>query len=206
MSRRSEEEHIIEVFMRGNREWVSQMKATDPNFFKETGSGHHPDIMWIGCCDARVCANLIVSQSAGRVFVHRNIANQVHSNDPNCQSALEFAVDVLKVKNIIVCGHHDCGGIRAALMNKSFEPEIENWIGPVRKIRDANNESLEQIPELPAKVSHLAELNVAEQCRKLSMLPSIVKRKANPESNDEPLVHGFVYNPLTGLLVAVNYQ
>jgi Carbonic anhydrase len=126
------DKNLEDVFA-ANQEWISSMKGEDPAFFEKLGSIHQPDYMWIGCADARVPANEVMGKEAGTVFVVRNVANMVVNTDVNLMAALQYAVNVLKVSHIIVCGHYDCGGIRAASANKDHQPPLENWL---RNIRD----------------------------------------------------------------------
>lgn len=121
------------TLMNANNVWRERMKTANPNFFEYNKMGHDPKILWIGCSDARVPANEIIGEPAGSVFVHRNIANQVVSTDFNAMSVIQYAVQYLKVKHVIVCGHYDCGGVKAALTNLDHGAPLENW---VRHIRD----------------------------------------------------------------------
>jgi carbonic anhydrase len=123
---------LLDIFAQ-NEKWVRDKEAEDPNFFKKLGSGHNPSYMWIGCADARVPANEIMGEDAGSVFVVRNVANLVVNTDFNLMSALQYAVNVLKVPHIIVCGHYDCGGVRASMELVDHVPPLENWL---RNIRD----------------------------------------------------------------------
>lgn len=127
------DEPNLDSLMGANKAWISRMVTEQPDFFEEIRKGHAPKILWIGCSDARVPANEIIGRPPGDIFVHRNIANQVVNTDFNCMSVIQYAVDVLKVKHIMVCGHYDCGGVKAALENTDHRSPLENWL---RHIRD----------------------------------------------------------------------
>ena len=127
------DEKDLDSLMGANKAWISRMVTEQPDFFEEIRKGHAPKILWIGCSDARVPANEIIGRPPGDIFVHRNIANQVVNTDFNCMSVIQYAVDVLKVKHIMVCGHYDCGGVKAALENTDHRSPLENWL---RHIRD----------------------------------------------------------------------
>ena len=139
-----DEKHLTSL-MDANVQWSNRMR--DSGFFKDNDKGHAPKILWIGCSDARVPANEIIAESPGNVFVHRNIANQVVNTDFNCMSVIQYAVDVLQVKHIIVCGHYDCGGVKAALTNMDHSAPLENWLRNIRDIHRNNFEELSQIEE-----------------------------------------------------------
>ena len=126
------DKELLDVFAQ-NKVWIEEKKEGDPAYFNKLGAVHKPDYMWIGCADARVPANEVMGKDAGTVFVVRNVANMVVNTDVNLMAALQYAVNVLKVSHIIVCGHYDCGGIRASMTNKDHAPPLENWL---RNIRD----------------------------------------------------------------------
>jgi len=186
------------------------MTAKNPKFFAETGKQHDPDVMWIGCCDARVPANLVVNQSVRRLFVHRNIANQVVPDDANCMSAIVYAVTVLKVKSVVVCGHYDCGGVRAALGEPLNSENLENWISHIREVRNQHAQELEAIQDPNDRVRFLVERNVIQQCKNILKLPVVEKRRLGGEEvgdfEVEPHVHGVVYEPTTGKLTRLNLE
>ena len=139
------------------------MVIEQPEFFQELKKGHAPKILWIGCSDARVPANEIIGEPPGSVFVHRNIANMVGNTDFSCMSVIQFAVDVLKVKHIIVCGHYDCGGIRAAMESVDHKSPLENWLRNIRDIYRLHMDELNAIPDTIQRQRRLVELNVIEQ-------------------------------------------
>jgi carbonic anhydrase len=128
------DEKELGSLMDANKAWTDRMTTLNPTYFSDHERGHAPKILWIGCSDARVPANEIIGEPPGNVFVHRNIANQVVNTDFNCMSVIQYAVDVLQVKHIIVCGHYDCGGVKAALVNMDHASPLENWLRNIRNI------------------------------------------------------------------------
>jgi carbonic anhydrase len=149
--------------MAANRRWVDRTKRKTPEFFDELKKGHAPKILWIGCVDARVPANEIIGEPPGSVLVHRNIANMVVNTDFNGLSAIQFAVDVLQVKHIIVCGHYDCGGVRASMRNQDHKPPLENWLRNLRDIYRLHRVELDAIQDDGERWRRLVKLNVQEQ-------------------------------------------
>lgn len=197
------DEGLDRLFQR-NREWVKQMKDTDPAFFDRLKSGQKPKFLWVGCSDSRVPANQICGLGPGEVFVHRNVANVVSNNDLNFLSVLEYAVKFLDVDHIIVCGHYDCGGVRASLENKDLGM-IENWINNIRDVQRHHSEELRGISNFDEKWHRLVELNVIEQCLNIFKTSAVQKRREKSRREKDfgftkPRVHGLVYNPGDGLL------
>jgi len=141
-----------------NRAWAADLLAEDTNYFEDLAQQQCPELFWIGCSDSRVPANQIVGLAPGEVFVHRNIANQVIHSDMNCMSALEYAVEVLKVKHIVVCGHYGCGGVEAA-MQDGRRALADNWIGQIRETRRAYHDALDQLGDRKRQLDRLCELN-----------------------------------------------
>lgn len=178
-----------------NRNWSNRMQSNDPRFFKRLEKQQAPEYVWIGCSDSRVPANQILDLDPGEVFTHRNIANVVAPNDVNALSVLQFAVDVLKVRHVMVVGHYGCGGIRAALENRQLG-FADKWIQHVHQVRDKHVTALDQCPE-EDRPDRLCELNVAEQfinvCR--SDIAQDAWRRGQTLS-----VHGLVYRLSDGLL------
>jgi carbonic anhydrase len=152
--------------MDANKAWAKKMTEKNPGFFEELKRGHAPKILWIGCSDARVPANEMIGEPPGSVFVHRNVANMVVNTDFNCLSVLQYAVDVLKVKHIVVCGHYDCGGVRAALEPVDHGSPLENWLRNIRDSYRLHNAELNAIDNLRDRQRRLVELNVIEQVLK----------------------------------------
>jgi len=185
----------LKHFFERNREWAAGMLRKDPEFFARLSSQQQPEYLWIGCSDSRVAANQIVDLPPGEVFVHRNIANVVVHTDLNCLSVIHFAVEVLKVKHIIVCGHYGCGGIQAA-MEECEHGLIDNWLRHIRDVRRFNAGALEGLDE-DAELDLLCELNVEEQVRNVCNTPIV--QKAWKDGADL-YVHGWIYNVENGLL------
>ncbi len=179
-----------------NRAWASNIKAGDPQFFDRLSQQQAPEYLWIGCADSRVPANQIVDLLPGELFVHRNVANVVVHTDFNCLSVLQFAIDVLRVRHVMVVGHYGCGGIKAALLNEGFGL-IGDWLRHVQDVRDLHRPVLDALGDDQDRIDRLCELNVVEQvshvCRS-----NIVQEAWN---RGQPLtVHGFVYDVADGLL------
>ncbi|CAM9238439.1 unnamed protein product, partial [Ascophyllum nodosum] len=178
--------HLLE----NNKKWVEQKNAEDPDFFKRLASVHKPEYLFIGCSDARLSVQHMLGCEAGELFVHRNVANQVMHNDLNLLTVLTYAVDYLKVKHIIVCGHYDCGGVRAAMGNHDHGL-IENWIMAVKDVARLHRKELKALDDDEAIHRRLVELNVQEQCMKLFSNPVLQKSQAK---NGGPFVHAMVFD------------
>jgi len=179
-----------------NREWADAIKKKDPTFFQKLSEQQAPEYLWIGCADSRVPANQIVDLMPGELFVHRNVANVVVHTDFNCLSVLQFAVDVLKVKHVLVVGHYGCGGVKAALNDEGFGV-IANWLRHVQDVRDKYHHVLDEIPEEQDKVDRLCELNVVEQVNHVCQ-NHIVQQAW--KRGQKLTIHGFVYDLRDGLL------
>jgi len=182
-----------------NQSWAAAIKQRDPEFFSKLSEQQAPEYLWIGCSDSRVPANQIVNLPPGEVFVHRNIANVVVHTDLNCLSVLQFAVDVLKVKHIIVCGHYGCGGIKAALEDQEHGL-IDNWLRHVKDVIRFNADQFSGLQHAQ-KLDLLCELNVKEQVTNISNT-TIVRRALN--RGDDLSVHGWIYNIENGILKDLN--
>jgi carbonic anhydrase len=179
-----------------NRTWVQEENSRDPEFFKRLASTQNPEFLWIGCSDSRVPANQITGTRPGEIFVHRNIANMVVHSDMNMLSVLSYAVEVLGVKHIIVCGHYGCGGVLAAMGNKQYGL-IDNWLRHIKDVYRYHAEELDGISDMEQRARRFVELNVIEQVHDLSKT-SIVQRAWN---NNQPLhIHGWVYDLKDGLI------
>lgn len=178
-----------------NVAWASGLKEKDPDFFYNLAKQQAPQYLWIGCSDSRVAANQIVDLKPGEVFVHRNIANVVVHTDLNCLSVMQYAVEVLRVKHIIVCGHYGCGGIKAAMEDQDHGL-IDNWLRHIRDVARFHAEELDGLCQ-NEKIERLCELNVIEQVKNVSNT-TIVK---NAWKVDKELsVHGWIYNIENGIL------
>ncbi len=178
-----------------NLAWATAITDEDPEFFSKLSKQQAPEYLWIGCSDSRVPANQIINLPPGEVFVHRNIANVVVHTDLNCLSVIQFAVDVLKVKHIIVCGHYGCGGIEAA-MNNNQHGLIDNWLRHVKDVARFNAQRLENL-EFKQKFDLLCELNVVEQVANVCNTTII---QGAWERGAELSVHGWIYNVNNGIL------
>lgn len=190
--------------LENNKRWVQEKLALDPNFFKDLAEGQSPPLLWIGCSDSRVPANEITGTKAGEVFVHRNIANMVVHTDMNMLSVLDYAVNVLKVRHVIVCGHYGCGGIKAAMGNSSYGV-IDNWIRHIKDIYRFNKEKLNSITNEEERFNKFVELNVKEQVLNLAKT-SIVQSAW--KDGQELYLHGWVYGLNSGYVtdLEVNFS
>ncbi len=191
--------HPLKHLFDKNRAWAAGVRARTPDFFSELSKQQSPEYLWIGCADSRVPANEIVGLLPGEIFVHRNVANVVVHTDLNCLSCIQYAVEVLKVKHIMVVGHYGCGGVQAALENRSFGL-IDNWLRHVQDVHHKHATRLNALaPEL--RLARLCELNVIEQV--LNVTQTTVVRGAW-ERGQELTVHGWVYSLQDGLLRDLN--
>lgn len=186
----------IQRLLDGNRAWAHDRLQRDPDYFRRRAERHAPSCLFIGCSDARVPTDLITQTDVGEIFVHRNIANQVVTTDNNLQAVLEYAVEVLRVSSIVVCGHDDCGGVKAAL-GAEAPTQVDHWIAHVRTVARLHADDLRNVDEPVARVRRLVELNVAEQVYNLSRVP--VVRSAR-ESGRPLELYGWVYGVHDGLL------
>jgi carbonic anhydrase len=179
-----------------NRAWAETIKASDPEFFASLAEQQNPDFLWIGCSDSRVPATQLVGMVPGEMFVHRNVANVVVHTDFNCLSVMQYAVDVLQVNHIIVCGHHGCGGVKAALDNLQFGL-IDNWLRHVQDVMHVHHEELVKIEDESMRLDRLCELNVIEQVMSVSRT-TIVQNAW--QRGQELAIHGWIYGLQDGLL------
>lgn len=179
-----------------NLRWSETRRAEDPGYFPRLAALQAPEFFWIGCSDSRVPANVVAGLEPGEVFVHRNVANVVHSADMNLLSALEFAVDALKVREIIVCGHYGCGGVRAATEDMPHGL-ADHWLEPVRRIARANAIDLARCTDDEARRDRLAEFNVVEGVRRVAETPILQRAWAR---GADVRVHGLVYGLKDGRL------
>jgi carbonic anhydrase len=186
----------VERLLANNRDWAARIQAEDPDFFPALSRQQSPEYLWIGCADSRVPANQIVGLLPGELFVHRNVANVVVHTDLNCLSVIQFAVDVLEVRHIIVTGHYSCGGVQAALRNSRLGL-IDNWLRHVQDVMQKHREQLAAIEEEPARANRLCELNVIEQV--VNVCQTTIVQQA--WERGQPLtVHGWIYGLENGLL------
>ena len=183
-----------------NRAWAETIKASDPGFFESLAEQQNPDFLWIGCSDSRVPATQLVGMVPGEMFVHRNVANVVVHTDFNCLSVMQYAVDVLQVDHIIVCGHHGCGGVKAAMDNLQFGL-IDNWLRHVQDVMHTHQEELSLIEDESKRVDRLCELNVIEQVKSVSRT-TIVQNAW--QRGQQLAIHGWIYGLQDGLLRDLN--
>jgi len=183
-----------------NRAWAAAMQEHNPTFFQTLSLQQSPRYLWIGCSDSRVPANQIVDLLPGQLFVHRNVANVVVHTDLNCLSVMQYAVDVLKVEHIIVCGHYGCGGVQAALQNSKFGL-IDNWLRHVQDVRNKHATELNSIADERGRINRLCELNVIEQVTNVCQTTIIQNAW---ERGQEFAVHGWIYGLHNGLLQDLN--
>jgi len=179
-----------------NKAWVAETLSKDEKFFDKLSEGQQPPLLWIGCADSRVPANQIIGAEPGEVFVHRNIANLVVHSDMNMLSVLDYAVNVLKVKHVIVCGHYSCGGVQAAMTNNSYGI-IDNWIRHIKDVYRFHSEELDNIKDENDRLSRFVELNVVEQVYDLAKTSIIQQAWRNGQKIE---VHGWVYSLANGII------
>lgn len=198
MCAKTENSNIItyEGLLQGNKDWVAATLAEDSTYFERLSAGQKPPILWIGCSDSRVPANQITNTNPGDIFVHRNIANVVVHTDMNMLSVLDYAVNVLEVKHVIVCGHYGCGGVEAALGNKQFGI-IDNWLRNIKDTYRLHHDELDKITNDKERCDRLVELNVIEGVFNLTKTSIIQNRWANGKALG---IHGWVYSLKTGLI------
>lgn len=183
-----------------NRKWADRIKKSDPDFFTKLSKQQNPEILWIGCSDSRVPATEIVDMLPGEIFVHRNIANLVIHTDMNCLSVIQYAVEVLKVKHIILCGHYGCSGINAAMENKEHGL-IDNWLRNIKDVYRNHQAKIEALKNENDKIDLLCELNVIEQVANICHTTIVQKAW---KSGQELAVHGWIYSIEDGILQDLN--
>jgi carbonic anhydrase len=183
-----------------NKKWVEETLALDPNYFKDLAKGQSPPLLWIGCSDSRVPANEIIGAKPGETFVHRNIANMVIHSDMNMLSVLDYAVNVLKVKHVLVCGHYGCGGIKAAMGNDSVGI-IDNWIRHIKDVYRLHKDELDAIEVETERFNRFVELNVIEQVFDLAKTSIVQSAWKNGQ---ELSLHGWVYGLNSGFVTDLN--
>jgi carbonic anhydrase len=192
----------LENLLKNNRTWANEILADDPEFFLRLSRQQSPDYLWIGCSDSRVPANQIVGLLPGELFVHRNVANVVVHTDLNCLSVLQYAIDVLKVKHVIVCGHYGCGGVLAALQDARLGL-IDNWLRHIQDIAEKHAELLLKRTEEAKRHDKLCELNVIEQV--CNVAQTTVVQQAW-ERGQDLTIHGWIYGLQDGLLRDLRVQ
>ncbi len=189
----------FEKILQDNKEWAAQQVAADPDYFKRLVELQDPEVLWIGCSDSRVPADKITATQPGEIFVHRNVANLVVHTDLNLLSVLQYAVEVLNVKHVIVCGHYNCGGVKAAMSQQHFGI-INKWLHGIKDVYHDHKKELDLITGEEEKTNRLVELNVQEQVlnlAKTSIIQQAWKKKKSPD------LHGWVYGLKDGLINTV---
>lgn len=189
--------HSYEKLLLENKAWASEKLADDPEYFNRLADIQTPEFLWIGCSDSRVPANEITGTQPGEIFVHRNVANLVINTDVNLLSVLDFAVNHLKVKHVIVCGHYGCGGIKAAITNHDFKAVLNMWLRNIKDVYRIHRNELDAIKHEEKKTDRLVELNVQEQVFNLAKT-SIIQRAWKNERR--PDLHGWVYGLKDGII------
>ena len=188
--------NTISHLFENNKKWAAQITEDNPNFFENLAKQQSPKYLWIGCSDSRVPANELLGMQPGEVFVHRNIANQVIHTDLNCLSVIQFAVDILKVEHIIVCGHYGCGGVIASLNDNSYGL-IDNWLRHLQDVYRFHKAEMDSLTHEKDRIDRLCELNVIEQAA--NVCNTMTLRNAWLEKQNIT-VHGVVYNLRDGIL------
>ena len=185
----------LRYLLKSNKEWVTEIKERDPEYFTRLAKQKAPKYLWIGCSDNRIVPNQIINTQPGELFVHRNIANVVLEADINCLSVIQYAVEVLNVKHIILCGHYDCGGVKAVLENNDYGI-LEKWLSQIKDVFRFNSKKFQGLNH-ENKIDLLCEMNVKEQVK--NICETAIVRKAWEEGK-ELTVHGWIYSIKNGLL------
>lgn len=187
----------LDKLLQENKAWAAGKVKADPDYFNRLADLQRPEFLWIGCSDSRVPANEITGTQPGEIFVHRNVANMVVNTDVNLLSVLDFAVNHLKVKHVIVCGHYGCGGIKASTTNTDFKPLLNMWLRNIKDVYRLHRTELDAIKDEAARINRLTELNVQEQVFNLAKT-SIIQKAWKQEQRPE--LHGWVYGLKDGIL------
>lgn len=185
-----------EKLLANNKEWAKEQLLNNPQFFNNLVNQQSPEFLWIGCSDSRVPPNQVTKTQPGQMFIHRNIANLVVNTDLNLLSVLQYAVEVLQVKHIIVCGHYGCGGVKAAMSNRSYGI-IDNWLKEIKDIYRIHRRHLEDIPDETRRFERLVELNIEEQVHNLAKTDIV---QAAWKKGATPYLHGWVYSLQDGII------
>jgi carbonic anhydrase len=188
---------LYEKLLLENKAWAAEKVQADPEYFNRLAHLQTPDFLWIGCSDSRVPANEITGTQPGEIFVHRNVANMVVNTDVNLLSVLDYAVNHLKVKHVIVCGHYGCGGVKAATTNVDFKPVLNMWLRNIKDVIRLHRTELDDITDENARIDRLTELNVQEQVFNLAKT-SIIQKAWKHEQR--PHLHGWVYGLKDGII------
>ncbi len=179
-----------------NKAWVAGRLEVNEHFFEAMSRSQKPEYLWIGCADSRIPSEEVTGTEPGELFVHRNVANLVVENDFNAHSVIQYAVEVLKVKHVIVCGHYGCGGVKASMTNDSLGL-IDNWLAHIKNVQKHHHQELSAIADMEKRTDRLVELNVMTQVQNLTRTAAIQKAWAERKA---PILHGWVYDLRTGYL------
>lgn len=189
-----------EVLLHDNKHWAARKKADDPGFFERLLHVQSPEFLWIGCSDSRVPPDQITQTEPGEIFIHRNVANLVVNTDVNLMSVVDYAVNHLKIKHVVVCGHYGCGGIKAAMSNTDFNQVLNMWLRNIKDIYRIHRKELETIEKEDDRVNRMVEINVKEQIFNLAKTAMIQRAWSNEQRPD---LHGWVYDLHDGLIKPV---
>lgn len=192
--------HSYEKLLSLNKAWAAEKVEDDPEYFDRLAHLQTPEFLWIGCSDSRVPANEITGTQPGEIFVHRNVANMVVNADVNLLAVLDYAVNYLKVKHVIVCGHYGCGGIKAAATKTDYRPVLNMWLRNIKDVYRINRKELDAIKDEEDRNDRLVELNVQEQVKNLSKTSTIQRAWKN---DNRPDLHGWVYGLKNGIIKPV---
>jgi carbonic anhydrase len=192
--------HSYEKLLSLNKAWAAEKVEDDPEYFDRLAHLQTPEFLWIGCSDSRVPANEITGTQPGEIFVHRNVANMVVNADVNLLAVLDYAVNYLKVKHVIVCGHYGCGGIKAAATQTDYRPVLNMWLRNIKDVYRINRKELDAIKDEEDRTDRLVELNVQEQVTNLSKTSTIQRAWKN---ENRPDLHGWVYGLKNGIIKPV---
>jgi len=188
---------MFDKIFENNKKWIADKLSVDPDYFAKLSTGQHPEFLYIGCSDSRVTAEDLMGLKPGEVFIHRNIANLVVSTDNNLNAVVQYAVEHLKVKHIIVCGHYECGGVKAA-MNPSDMGQLNSWLQTLRDVYRLHQKELDAIKDKQKKFDRLVELNVKEQCINIIKIDHVQK---SWYKTTYPHIHGWVFDVRTGKII-----
>jgi carbonic anhydrase len=191
---------MLDDLKANNRAWAARMVAADADYFRRLERQQAPEYLWIGCSDSRVPATQIVDLDPGRIFVHRNVANLAPPQDANYLSVLQFAVDILRVRHILVVGHYGCGGVAAAV-DGNRRGLVDHWLHPIREVRDHHRQALDAIPDAQARMDRLCELNVKRQVTNVSTDVFVQEAWGRGQALH---VHGWIYSLASGLVTDLN--
>jgi carbonic anhydrase len=191
-----------ERIFENNRNWVAEKKASDKDFFDNLAKGQHPDFLYIGCSDSRVTAEELMGLKPGELFVHRNIGNVISNNDLNAMSVINYAVTQLQVKHIVVCGHYECGGVKAAMQSRDLGI-LNPWLRNIRDVYRLHKDELNVIRNDAERYNRLVELNTEEQC--INIMKTAVVQKAYLKQG-YPKVHGWIFDVRTGKLIDLHFD